>query len=153
MSSDCGFDLLFISQDFDISLLEQSILRGIEGTLLLSARRQNPEVMNLRALFQLAVFVLLYWHWNDHGNESHFAEIWMNYFPAEGQVSRELSPSITTTLRIEAVEEELPMSLPQRRALHAASAKGGKKCSNHELLYPFLVAFLKLASTRTRMQK
>ncbi|XP_074614489.1 huntingtin-like isoform X2 [Acropora palmata] len=29
--------------DFDVSLLEQCILRGIEGTLLLSARRQNPE--------------------------------------------------------------------------------------------------------------
>ena len=73
----------------------------------------------------------------------------MNYFPAEGQVSRELSPSISITPRIEAVDKELLMSLPQRRALHAASAKGGKKCANHELFYPFLVAFLKLASTRT----
>lgn len=32
------------------------------------------------------------------------------------------------------------MSLPQRRALHAASAKRGKKCAKHELFHPSLVA-------------
>ena len=39
--------LFFFTQDFDISLLEECIFRGIEETLQLTAKGQNPEVINV----------------------------------------------------------------------------------------------------------
>ena len=45
LSKDFYFPLFFIFWQFDLSLLEECVLRGIERTLQSTARRQNAEVL------------------------------------------------------------------------------------------------------------